>query len=76
MSNCFYCKGKMTESKTNYLADIDGHFIIIKNVPCELCPQCGETVFSGETVERLEVIIEKLKSMMNEVEIVDYDMAA
>ena len=39
---CFYCKGNIESSTTTYMTDYQGCYIIIKNVPCEKCSQCGE----------------------------------
>ena len=39
---CFYCKGDMKPSTTTHVVDYDGCVIVIKNVPCEECQQCGE----------------------------------
>lgn len=72
MQTCFFCKGDMKNSTTNYMADLDGHFFIIKNVPCHKCRQCGEISFSGKTVTRIEEIIEDLNKILTEVAIVEY----
>ena len=76
MDRCFYFKGTMENAFTSYMADLDGHFVIIKNVPCHKCKQCGEVSFSGETVAKIEEIIEMLKTALTEVAIVDYAKAA
>ena len=76
MDRCFYCKGTMENAFTSYMADLDGHYVIIKNVPCHKCKQCGEVSFSGETVAKIEEIIETLKTALTEVAIVDYAKAA
>ena len=39
---CFYCKGNIESSTTTYMTDYQGCYIIIKNVPCEKCSQCGQ----------------------------------
>ncbi len=72
MDKCFFCKGKMENSKTNYMVDIDGHFIIIKDVPCHKCLQCGEVSYSGDTVARIEKIVDGLKKALTEVAIVNF----
>lgn len=72
MDKCFYCKGEMKDDFCNYMADLDGHFIIIKNVPCHKCSQCGEVSYSGEVVARIEEIVGKLKEALTEVAIVEY----
>lgn len=72
MNNCFFCKGILEDAFTNHMVDVNGHFIIIKNVPCHKCNQCGEISFSGEVVSKLEEIIEKYKEELIEVTIVEY----
>ena len=72
MNSCFYCKGEMKESYSNYMTDIDGHFIIIKHVPCHTCAQCGEVSYSGKTVAQIEAIIARLKEALTEVAIVEF----
>lgn len=62
----------MKEDFSNYMVDLDGHFIIIKHVPCHKCTQCGEVSYSGEVVMRIEQIVEKLKEAPTEVAIVEY----
>ena len=72
MEKCFFCKGDMEEGFSNYMVDLDGHFIIIKHVPCHKCSQCGEVSYNGQTVARIEEIIGKLKETLTEVAIVEF----
>lgn len=72
MRKCFYCKGNMVDDFSNYMVDLDGHFIIVRHVPCHKCSQCGEVSYSGEVVAKLEKIIEKLKDALAEVAVVEY----
>jgi len=72
MDKCFYCKGLLENSTTNYMADLGDRFVIIRNVPCHKCKQCGEVSFSGTTVARIESIIAQLKAAFTEIAIVEY----
>lgn len=72
MTRCFFCKGNMENSTTSYMTEVDGHYVIIKNVPCHKCAQCGEVSYSGVTMTRLEEIINEIKSAMIEVAVVEY----
>ncbi len=54
----------------------DDCFLIIKNVPCSKCTQCGEEYLNGVTLQEIENILEKFKSMVTEIAIVDYNRAA
>lgn len=56
MDKCLFCKGNIENSVTNYMLDLNGHFVILKNVPCHKCLQCGEVSFSYQTMKVLEQI--------------------
>lgn len=73
---CFTCKGGMEKTLTTYMTECDGDFLIIKNVPCLKCTQCGEEYLNGVTIQKIEAILEKFKTMLTEITIVDYNKAA
>jgi len=74
--NCFLCKGDIENATTTYMTHLDNCYIIIKNVPCTKCTQCGEEYLNGATLQKIEAIIEKLQSALTEVAVVDYTHAA
>lgn len=73
---CFTCKGNVVKTTTSYMTEYNGCFIIIKNVPCSKCTQCGEEYLNGVTLQKIESILEKLKSVLTEIAVVDYTKAA
>lgn len=44
------------------MTDYNNCYIIIKNVPCTKCTQCGEVCLNGIAVQKIEEIIERLKA--------------
>lgn len=70
--NCYLCKGTMKESKTSYVVDLDKCVIVIRNVPCLKCEQCGEIAYNDEVAQRLDEIVNSIKGLMTEVAIVEY----
>lgn len=71
---CFYCKcDTVTPSVTTHVVTFDNCIIIVKNVPCEECEQCGEKYYSDEVMERLEIIVKKAKEIAGEVFVTDYN---
>jgi len=69
---CFRCKG-MTEGKLKtHAVTLEKCVIIIRNVPALICKQCGEIYFTDDVMQKLEVIVDKLESIIKEVAIVDY----
>lgn len=73
--NCFFCKGDPEDAFTTYMVDLGKTIIIIKDVPCHKCSQCGEESFSGSTVQRIEAIIDGLKEPTTEIAVVHYNAA-
>lgn len=71
--SCFFCKGDLIDSTTTHVVNFKKCTIIIKNVPCSECTQCGETYFDDEVAEHLEYIVNSLKSVVAEITVVDYE---
>lgn len=51
---CLFGKGDMVDGVSSYVDDLGSIIIIIKNVPCHRCTQCGEESFQGsvKTIDR------------------------
>ena len=74
---CMYCKCQtIISSLTTHVVNYKNCIIIIKNVPCEECEQCGEKYYSNEVAKQLEILINIAKQLMQEIAIIDYSKAA
>ena len=74
---CFLCKNSdMAPATTTYMTTCDNCYIIIKNVPCLKCEQCGEEYIDWKTFQKIETIIEKVKGALTEIAVVDFKRAA
>lgn len=73
---CFLCKGNVEKAITSYMTEYNGCYIIIKNVPCTKCTQCGEEYLNGVTLAKIEAILDRLKNVLTEIAVVDYTKAA
>jgi len=69
---CILCSGNMSDDLTTDFTDLGSCMVIIKNVPCLSCEQCGETVFTGTVVRQLENMTNTLKESLTEIAIVQY----
>ena len=72
---CFFCKGDMKPSTTTYFEELENCCVIVKNVPCFECSQCGEVIYTADVTARLDEIIESITDLMTEVAIVNYTAA-
>lgn len=70
--DCFFCKGDLVDSTTTHVVTLDNCIIIVKNVPCAKCSQCGETSYSDEVAEKLEYIVGSLRTALTEIAVVSY----
>ena len=74
---CMFCKcDTVKPSFTTHVVDYKGCIIIIKNVPCEECEQCGEKYYSDEVAKKVEKIVNAAKKLMQEISVLDYAKAA
>ena len=74
---CKYCKNEhLIESTTTHVVDYKNHLIIVRNVPCLECDQCGETYFTDDVARRLEEIVNSVKKLAPKISIIDYNKAA
>ena len=74
---CIFCKNDtVVESTTTHVINYEGCIIVIKNVPCLECDQCGEKYYTDEVTEKLEIIVNTAKKLMQEITVIDYQQAA
>ena len=66
----------MQPSTDSYFAKVNGGYIIIENVPCFKCEQCGEVVYSASVMEKIDEMLEQFETVANKIFIVDYANAA
>lgn len=70
MKRCFIC-GHTTiiPDITNKMIEENGHFIIVKDIPCLKCENCGEIYLETKVMLKLEQIMSR---DAGEIEIIDF----
>ncbi len=70
---CFVCKnGTVRPGRITYVVERDGHVVVIRDVPAEVCSQCGEEYFGSETAQALYDQAERIFAHGSDVEIAKY----
>jgi len=62
----------MKDGFTTHVTEFKSCIVIVKNVPCLKCEQCGEVVYSGDVLNQLDQIIDTLGNNMTEIAVVNY----
>jgi YgiT-type zinc finger domain-containing protein len=66
----------MVDDTTSDFTDLKTCVVVIRNVPCHKCTQCGEVAFDFCVGERLEQLVDTAKESMMEVAIIAYSNKA
>ena len=74
--NCISCKGNLVKGNVNHVVDFDGHIIIVKGVPANICKQCGEYFLENSIAIKVEKIIEDAKKNKAEIIVINYSEMA
>ncbi len=69
---CILCKFNLVEGNVNHIVDFNGHTIIIKGVPANICKQCGEYYVENDIALEIEKIIEDAKKNKAEILVINY----
>lgn len=73
---CGRCDTDRIQTTTTFTVEYNDCIIVIKNVPCLECQMCGETTFTDDVAEKLEIIVEKAKAVLQEISVIDYSRVA
>ena len=57
MDQCYFCKGKVEKRGIRHVHEWGEQVLIFKNVPAEVCTQCGETFFGPEALGQMDEIV-------------------
>ena len=69
---CFMCKGVLENKNTTFMVELNNCIIIIKNVPSQVCKQCGEVSYSNEVAKQLEKLVNAVKNSISEITVINY----
>ena len=70
--NCFFCKGDFEDKQTTYMVDLENCIVIVKNVPSQVCKQCGEVSYNNNVAHEIESIVNNLKNTISEIAVTNY----
>ena len=56
---CVMCEmGSTKRGTATFTAEREGRMVVFRNVPADVCENCGESYFDGDTVDRLQRVFE------------------
>ena len=72
---CIFCGSKIKKDVREYIEKQGNLVVLIKNVPCEACLQCGEIYFDTNTAIGIEKILANVGSDTEDIALTVLDYA-
>ncbi|MBA4424208.1 MAG: YgiT-type zinc finger domain-containing protein [Syntrophus sp. (in: bacteria)] len=72
---CPLCGGKMHDGITTLSFLMGEKVAIIKNVPAEICSDCGEAYMKSHVTGKVEELLDRIEELHSEVSIIYYEAA-
>ena len=69
---CFMCKGTLVDKPTTFLTDLGDCIVVVKNVPSQVCLQCGEISYSNDVARKLEETVNLISRSSTEIAVINY----
>ncbi len=73
---CMKCGLEAYKSTTTEAIELGFGVLVIRNIPCYKCDECDEIFYTGDVAKNIEKIIERVKQLMQEITVIDYEKAA
>ncbi len=73
---CYFCGGRLEFQITMLPFIVGNSVVVIKNIPAEVCTQCGEAVLSSDVAKEVDRLLKQAYTSGFEVSIVAYQESA
>ena len=72
---CPLCGGDMADGSTAVPFFIDEKIIVVKDVPAEVCSDCGEAYMKSSVAGNIEATLDLLNNLHSEMSVIHYKAA-
>jgi YgiT-type zinc finger domain-containing protein len=75
-NRCYFCGGKLRSGVTTIPFVAGAIVVVIKQVPAEICDQCGEPILTSEVAGIIDGVLKRAQTPGLEVSVVNYEQVA
>ncbi len=69
MKKCPLCQGSIADGSTTFTVDLGEGIVVVRDIPAQVCSQCGEEWLDDTTAMKLETIVESARQKHVTVEV-------
>jgi YgiT-type zinc finger domain-containing protein len=73
---CYFCGGELEPSMATIPFMVGPNVVVIRQVPAEMCMQCGEPVMESNVARVVERLLKQVSQLGLEVSVVTYEQLA
>ncbi len=73
---CPVCHERMVAKRVWHVQTWEDRVVVFENVPAEVCSRCGEILFEGPIVDRLNQVLWSMGPAPRTMEVPVYDLSA
>jgi YgiT-type zinc finger domain-containing protein len=75
VKRCPLCGGEMKDGITTIPFLSGDRVTVIKNVPAEICSDCGEAYMKSSVVDKIESLLDRVEALHSEMSVLHYEAA-
>jgi YgiT-type zinc finger domain-containing protein len=75
VKKCPLCGGELAEGITTIPFLIGEKVAVVKNVPAEICSDCGEAYMKSSVTGKVESLLDRLEELGYEMTVIHYEAA-
>ena len=72
-SPCYFCGGDIESKAATVPFTIGSNVIVVKDVPANVCTQCGEVTLNSEVASVIDKLLKQTQQVGLEVSVVSYE---
>jgi len=72
---CPLCGGEMNDGIATLPFLMGAKVAVIKNVPAEICSECGEAYMKSYVVSNVEKLLDRIEEIHSEISVIYYEAA-
>ncbi|MCR4418708.1 MAG: type II toxin-antitoxin system MqsA family antitoxin [Clostridia bacterium] len=69
---CVFCGGELEARRVTFTHEQDGKYLVVKNVPAEVCTKAGERTYSAEVADELPRFAQREFKPVRKVPVFDF----
>ncbi len=71
---CEYCGGKIVEKRVTLHRKVNGHYVLLEDVPAGVCTECGMRYYAANVLKTIEESMRGRKKAGREVVVPVYSL--